>query len=594
MTWELRLENIAGIREGETRLEPGLNAVRGANWQGKSSLLHGIETAMGTEKPLTEGQIDGRVDLSTPEESTVIELARENGTVTRAGQPYLEDDYTQTCASLYAFLGTDNEVRAAVRRDENLEEVLTRPLDLENIDEKIADRKSERRQVETELDRVKEATTELPSLEDELTELETRLATLRDERDELERPGENADENREELTDARAERDEAAQRVERLDATIERTEAKLEERRDEREGLTVPETNVESSLAEEREALSDMHRKLDLLETVYSANKRVLDEDHLELVSDVDRGLVEDTVSCWVCGNDTTTDDIESSVAALGERVGELRSTVSEHEQRVEDLEETRQETKRAERRKRDLDDEIADLETKLADREESLERATTQYDELEERVASLSEAVAAENERLTEVESELKLLSTDHEETQERIEKLKNRAEQRSVLESEYESLTDEIEQLRNRKDERKRRTREAFDAAIRDILPRFNAGFETARLTSDFDLVVAREGREASLDALSEGELELLGIIAALAGHEAFDVAEDVPVILLDRLGALSDENLHLLVEYLRDRAPYLVFTAYPEYDEFDAHEISPERWCVVSNDMEYPSPR
>jgi DNA repair exonuclease SbcCD ATPase subunit len=594
MTWELHLENIAGIREGEATLEPGLNAVRGANWQGKSSLLHGIETAMGTEKPLTEGEAEGQVDLSTPDESTVVELARENGTVTKTGEPYLEDDYTRTCASLYGFLGTDNEVRGAVRRDENLEEVLTRPLDLENIEEKIADRKNERQQVDAELDRVKQAATELPSLEDELAQLETQLESLRNERDELERTREDSNEDQEELTDVRAERDEAAQRVERLEATIERTETKLEEQTAERENLTVPDSDTESSLTDKRDELSEMRRKLDLLETVYSANKRILDENHLELVSDVDRGLVEDTVSCWVCGNDAATDDIESHVATLGERVAELRSTVSEHEQRVEELEKTRQETKRAERRKRDLDDVIADLETKLADRKESLERATEQYNELEDRTASLSETVAEENERLTEVESDIKLLSTDHEETQERIEELEQRAEQQPVLESEYESLSTEIEQLRNRKDELKRRTREAFDAAIRDILPRFNAGFETARLTSNFNLVVAREGREASLDALSEGELELLGIIAALAGHEAFDVAEDVPVILLDRLGALSDENLHLLVEYLRDRAPYLVFTAYPEYDEFDAHEISPATWRVVSNDMEYPSPR
>jgi DNA repair ATPase RecN len=594
MTWDLQLTNIAGIRAGEATLEPGLNAVRGANWQGKSSLLHGIETAMGTEKPLTEGESDGRVTLSTPNTSTTVELVRENGTIQKTGESYLDDDYTRTCASLYAFLGTDNEVRSAVRRDENLEDVLTRPLDLENIDEKIADRKDERRQVETELDRAKQAASELPSLEDQLTQLETRLERLRDERDEFERTGEDSDERQAELTDARAERDEAAQRVERLEATIERTQATLEDRRDERESLSVPETDVESSLAEEREALSDVRRTLDLLETVYSANKRILDEDHLELVSDVDRSLVEDTVSCWVCGNDATTDDIESHIATLGDRVSELRSTVSEHEQRVDELEETRQEKKRAQRRQRDLDDEIADLESTLADRKASLERATERHEQLEDRVATLSESVAAENERLTEVESDIKLLRAEYEETQERIDGLETQAERRSVLESEYESLTTEIEDLRNRKDERKRRTRDAFDAAIEDILPRFNAGFETARLTADFDLVVAREGREASLDALSEGELELLGIVAALAAHEAFDVAADVPVILLDRLGALSDENLHILVEYLRDRAAYLVFTAYPEYDAFDAHEISPETWRVVSNDMEYPSPR
>ncbi|HET7325134.1 MAG TPA: archaea-specific SMC-related protein, partial [Halococcus sp.] len=512
MTWELHLKNIAGIREGRATLEPGLNAVRGANWQGKSSLLHGIETAMGTETPLTEGETDGRVELSTPDESTVVDLVRSKGTVTRTGEPYLEDDYTRTCASLYAFLGTENEVRRAVRNDENLMDVLLRPLDLENIEEQIADRKDERRRVEAELDRAREAANELPALEDELAHTETRLERLRDERDGFDRP-EDSDERRAALTDARAERDQLTNRIERLEATIERTETTLEERRAEREGLSVPETDVESSLADERDALSDVRRKLDLLETVYSANKRILDEGHLELVSEVDRSLVEDTVSCWVCGTETTADDIESRVATLGERVSQLRSAVTEHEQRVEQLEETQRETKRAKRRKRDLENEIADRETKLEDRKESLTRATERYNRLEDRVSALTETVAAENERLTEIESDIKLLSSERDETKERIENLKARAERKSLLEAEYDSLTSDIEALRNRTDERKRRMREAFDDAIADILPRFTLGFETARLTSEFDLVVAREGREADLAALSEGELELLG---------------------------------------------------------------------------------
>lgn len=594
MTWELQLDNIAGIREGEATIEPGLNAVRGANWQGKSSLLYGIRTAMGTETPLTEGESDGRVTLSTPDGSTTVDLVRKNGTVTKSGEPYLDDEYTRICASLYAFLGTDNEVRRVVRRGENLAEVLTRPLDLENIDEQIADHKHERRGVEAELDRAKEAASELPTLQAQLSQHETRLETLRAERDGFERTDEGTDERRVELTDARAERDQVAQRVERLEATIERTETKLAERTDEREDVTVPDTDVEASLAEEREALSETRNRLDLLQTVYSANKRIIDEGHLELVADVDRSLVGDTVSCWVCGNDATTEEFESQVATLGERVSTLRSTVTEREQRVEQLEAERREANEARRRRHDLDEEIADLEAKLADREDSLDRATERLDRLEDRVSTLSEDVAEENERLTEIESDIKLLTAEIDETEARIEELEGMADQRSTLESEYESLTSELERLRNRKDELERRTREAFDTAIADILPRFNVGFEAARLTPEFDLVVAREGREASLDALSEGELELLGIIAALAGHEAFDVADIVPVLLLDRLGGLSDENLHVLVEYLRTRAPYLVFTAYPEHEAFDAHEISPTNWHVVSNSMEYPTPQ
>lgn len=153
-------------------------------------------------------------------------------------------------------------------------------------------------------------------------------------------------------------------------------------------------------------------------------------------------------------------------------------------------------------------------------------------------------------------------------------------------MLDAEYDSLTEEITDLRNRKEEVKRRIREAFSSALDDLLEQFDTGFETARLTSTFDLVVARDGREAQLDALSEGERELLGFVAALAAYDAFDVGERVPVMLLDGLGGLASGNLQILVEYLADRTEYLVLTAYPEYEGFDGNELSPSDWQVVSH--------
>lgn len=587
MTWNLHLTNVAGIREGEAEFHPGVNAVRAANWQGKSSLLRGVETVMGTRTPLTEGEREGRAVLSTPEGEIEIELTRRNGSVVRSGEPYLESEGLRVRASLYAFLDETNEVRRAVRNGTDLAEVLTRPLEFEDIDAKIAARKDERRRVERELDRAEEAAEELPSVQSELTVIESELDDLTAKRDELDGDATEADETRERLTEARAERDRAASRAKRLENAIERTEATLEDRRAEREALTVPDVDVESDLADRRAELSAARRDLDLLQSIYSANKRLVEEGRLDLVADVERGLVEDTAQCWVCGADATVEAFEKRIEGLGQRVSELRTTVAEHEQRVEELETERREVTEAKRRQRDLDEEITDLETNLADREESLERATERIDDLDEEIDSLSATVVAEDERLTDIESEIKLLAARHEETAERRDELEATANKRSTLAEERDSLTAEIERLRNRKDELERRTRSAFDEAITELVPQFETSFETARLTADFDLVVARDGREASLDALSEGELELLGIVAALAGHEAFDVAEDVPVLLLDGLGALSDENLRILVEYLHERTPYLVFTAYPENGAFDAHEIDPTEWRVVSTD-------
>jgi len=114
VSWHLSLENIAGIQSAAATLEPGVNAVRASNWQGKSSFLAGIKTAFGTAMPLTEGQSTGRVVLQTDDEEITVELERTNGSVSQSGQPYLEDEYGRICAELFAFLDEDNDIRQAV------------------------------------------------------------------------------------------------------------------------------------------------------------------------------------------------------------------------------------------------------------------------------------------------------------------------------------------------------------------------------------------------------------------------------------------------------------------------------------------------
>jgi hypothetical protein len=146
---------------------------------------------------------------------------------------------------------------------------------------------------------------------------------------------------------------------------------------------------------------------------------------------------------------------------------------------------------------------------------------------------------------------------------------------------------LTAEIENLRTRKDRIRRQTRDSFRTHITELIDRFETGFETARLTDTFEIVVARDGREASLTALSQGERELLGIIAGIAGYEAFEMAADIPVLLLDNLGVLTDRNVEILIDHLRNRAEYLVFTSYPEHTAFAGNEIDVSDWSVISGD-------
>ena len=590
MTWDISISNVAGIRSGEATIDPSVNAIRGTNWQGKSSFIAAIETAMGTEAVLTEGEDEGHVELTTEDESVSVDLVRENGTVVREGTPLLADEQTRAAAALFMFLDDENDVRQAVRNHENLEDVLTRPLDFENIDEKIEDLTQERNQVERELEQAQDAADELPGKEETVRTLENELEDLEARRDQLvaqNGDGGDTDTQRDELSDAKAERDSVESQIERLERSVERTRDKLDERRDELEELEVPKTDedLEAEIAAEKERHRELEANAELLQSIYAPTKRLIDEERLDLITDVQRDIVGDTIECWTCGEETARDDIADNLRRLSDQIAELRSAAREKKERVDELQERRNEYKRASRRESDLESEIDTLESKLDERTESLDGSRERLDEIEARIDELSEEVQDSNDELTDLESEIKYTRARLEDARDDRDSLEARAEQREQLQTAYDELTEEITELRNRKTKIKRRTREAFDDAIQDLLSRFDVGFEMVRLTSNFDLVVARDGRESSLDALSEGELELLGIVACLAGYEAFDVTDDVPIMLLDGLGGLADQNLQTLIEYLSERVQYLVFTTYPENTQFEAHTIEPGEWSVVS---------
>jgi DNA repair exonuclease SbcCD ATPase subunit len=589
MTWNIEIERIAGILDGSATIKPGLNVVRGSNWQGKSSFIESIKTALGTSTELTEGADSGAVHLETPTGIYDVTLTRENSTVVCHGQPYLTDDYDVVRAELFACLDERNPVRRAVRAGENLEDVLLRPLDFQNIDSQIETLQREREQIETELSQAREAKKRLPSVQEKVTRLENEIEDLQTKRETIDGEAGRDDSSesvRRQLSQARTEQNQASNRVERLEQSIERTEQRLSERQEALDALEIPEYNdVEDTLAEARERLSQVERDAEVLQSVYSATEMVLSENRLELLTDVERDIDGDTVACWTCGSETTRSDLADRLDALGSELTALRAQKETYRDTVEELETQREEISQARRRKADLEEEIADLEATLADRQQSLEAARNRLEAAQADVARLSDRVDEAVAELSDVESEIKYREAELEETADELTQLETRAARVDALEADLESVRDDLAELRNRKDRIKREARDAFDTAMQDILSRFGTGFETARLTADFDIVVARDGQEASLDALSEGELELIGFVAALAGRQSFDVGDAVPLLLVDGLGGLDDDNLHTLIEYLQLGTEYLVFTAYPEYTAFDGREIDPTQWTVAN---------
>lgn len=606
--WDFKIENIGGICTGTTQLHPGVNAVQADNWQGKSSFLMAIQTVMGTTgldsetHPLTEGRDGGYVQLETDDDTYRVELSRESTAIDRTGNTFLDDYQDRVCAQLFAFLGEQNQIRAAVRNNGNLAELLRRPLDIENIDEKITEKQREQRQVQKRLESAEDAADRLPKVQKEITQLENEIEELRDQREQIEEKSSNVngvDENlRDRLSDERALRDRLGGQIDTLENKIEREESRLEEKKSKLDSLEAPsEPEYQADINEKQERANELRRQINLLEDLHSANKQALKDDYLSVVTDVERGVQEDQIECWVSGDTTTRSEINAKLDGLRQRFKDLRQERQELQEEINDIEQRRNRIRSVEKKQERLQSEISDLEMRIEANQEELKNRKEQLDEVVDTVARLEGEVEETDDEITDIESQIKLKERQLDDKRTKLSELESKAEKQDDHEEEYDEIVTKIEELRNRKKNKQLELVDQFDRAIDEIIARFAPGFESARLDpktdpsgeiTDFELIVARDGREANLDALSQGEVELVGIVAALAGYKTFDVSDRVPVILLDGIGALTKSHTHDLVDYLMDETEYLVTTAYPESGDFSGHKVTPDKWQVVSDEQ------
>lgn len=610
--WNLQIENIAGIKSGSATLEQGTNIVQASNFQGKSSLLKAIQTAMGTTgrdehtHPLTEGQSEGYAELDTGNDTYRVELSREGRSVIRSGNPYLTDDTDITCAHLFAFLGEDNPIRSAVREgnNERLTELLMEPLNVEKIDAQIAELQNEKNSIENDIKEAERANKKLPKAQEEVTRLEKELEEARERKDELEEQVDEDSEQKElsdKLSEKRSRLNNTKNTIKKLESRIERKKSNLEDKQDDLDDLEIPsEPKINTDINEKEERINELDLQIDLLRRVHSANKQVLDDEEVELVSDVEHSIDGDKVVCWLSGDTTTVDQIEEQLRQLNEKRLELREEKSELESEVDEIEKKKR-TIRTKRRKRDkLEDEIGNLKLDIQEDEQELEQSEDRVENLREEIEELEsqyEEVQEDlNEDLTDVRTEIGSLETQLKNSREDLEELDEAAGEADDLRDELDTVKEEIADLRDRRDRKHKEFESRFETAMDNMLDQFAPGFETVRLdrrvnedgsTKDFELTVVRNSQDTSVENLSEGEIELIGFVTALAGHQAFNVDEVVPVILVDGIGQLAAEHIKGLTEFLEGASDMLVTTAYPEAGDFGGHSLSPDDWDVVSDE-------
>lgn len=556
--------------------------------------------------PLTEGTDSGSVSLETPTDTYTVTIDRDSRrSYSRTGTPYLTSESDQQAARLFAFLGENNPIRTAVRNGDNLTEYLQEPLDIAAINHQIKNLRSDRRQLRTKIENAETAAERLPNLQATVAQLETDLVELRKEKDKLEETSQaktKAGDLSDELSERQTELKTITREIDRLKSTLTNKKSEVETKQEELNSVSISEVPDLSDIETKKDRIGSLGAQISLFEELYRANKNLLRSAHLDTLTRVERTLAEDEVDCWVCGETVPVDQMESHIERIDDRITELQDEKQELEETIEEVETRKQEAQEQRRRRDRLENRIGTLRQQIDEHTADLQGAQQRKEELQSEISDLEselEDVETEyNEELTDLKTNIRDLEQQLEAKQDELESVETQKGDLDDLRQQESDLKDQIESLQRQKTETQQQLCVEFEQTITDIIERFDPGFEYARLETitneqtgdieEFELYIAREGRETTVSALSEGEIELIGVAVALAAHRVYNIADTVPCILIDGISQLASEHLRSLISYLEDTADILVTAAYPEAGEFDGEVISPDSWHLVSEEQ------
>lgn len=622
---ELSVQNIGGIDETSVTFRPGITVLSGRNATYRTSLLEAVMAALGSDDVSMKADAEqANVELTVNGETYTRTFERRQGTVQTGGEPYLSDP---TVADLFTFLLESNELRQAVATDAEFRDLVMRPVDTDAIQAEIERLLEERRSVSEELEELDEMKGRLPSLETQRAQLREDIDETETQLQEIEAEIQSRDENLEQQKREQAELDAKLDQLSEKRSTLEDVRYRLETEQESLDSLQSEKRELDDayeSLSEapvgETEEISariedlrarkqELDSELNELRSAIGFNEELLDgtgetlnralDDGSEQDSLTDELLPEETVTCWTCGSQVTTDEIETTLEKLRTLSQETVGEINDIDEELEELQDRKQTLKEKQRRREELEQRRSEIVTQIESTEASIERLSDRRDALREDIQEIEQSVEAErsesyaeildlHKEANELEYELGRLETNIQNVQEAIADIESRLEDEDQLKDRRETISDEIAELRTRIEQLEQRAIEEFNehmSAVLDLLEYENInriwlerkettvreGRQKVQKTL-FELHVVRQTEsgtvyEDTVDNLSESEREVTGLIFALAGYLAHEVHETVPFVLLDSLEAIDSQRIAALVQYLEDYAEYLVVALLPE---------------------------
>lgn len=637
----IEVENIGGIRSTSVDIEKGVTVLTGENATNRTSLLQAIMASLGSERATLKGDAEGgTVTLSFGTEVYNRSLTASDGDVHFDGQPYLDD---VTLADLYAFLLENNEARRAIALDRDLREVIMRPIDTEEIEQRIRSLQSERDEIDSELDELADLRDKLPSLREKKERIEADIDEMESRLENKKRALANAESTVQRSTEATKMHESLVEKLGSKRTELQRSESRIDSERESLDSLQTEKDKLETKLADLQAVPDNRRSEIDAeinrlrgrvqeikstvtdMQSLIQFNEEFLEGDQSFLT---EMGTAEgsqeeavtdkllsgaDSVRCWTCGNTVDTSQIEATVAdlqsvrndrmderqSLEQRIEELKSEQSTLNRRQETYERTKKKLAEVEA---EIDRRTSTLETLKKNRTDLREQVENLEGEVEDHESEDREELVALQKEVSRLEVELDDRRDDLDDLRSQITATEDRLTERSDLEDRRATVTEEIADFRSRVEDLQTDAVEAFNTHMERLLEHLEynnleriwieqteAEVKKGRrkVTEDrFDLHIVRSTESGSVyedtvDHLSESEREVTGLVFALAGYLVHEVHDEVPFMILDSIEAIDSDRIAALVEYLEPFADYLVVALLEE----DAAAL-PDRYPRISS--------
>ena len=587
----LKSENIGGLLgEHALAFRRGLNLILARNAVGASSTKDAIKLALGGEEGLEfmlhELARNGRAELIFEGEKHWCSLERtKDGSVVIDGKdPYVKDPY------LAAAVVVDEAHPLAELTDDNMHSFLRRISGAESLESECNRLKQT---IEKQRQKLKAADEKRLSFTEQITQdtavLAGREATLKDELNVKEERLQGTkklvepqnehklEEQRRKVVKIKADLDAAKSELNDLFSQRAKLVAKIKEAKEANDEKVDLRKLKESK--HQLDALIQAHTKLMLIFSSYAELIDIAAENG-GVAERVDINLE----ACPICQlfSSVKCNLPRISSSARGKTVS--RALETERSKREKTSKEREHELKEFVI----LDERLKDTDTRLREDREAAHQLNTKIQVTENEVKELTDVYIKSRRHLDEI-SERQAAEFDVGSLKTEIEKLREERHVALAKKKEYADAADEVTKCQNqlRKSEGElAQTRTTLRKLIDEARLKFNIeaaaimkeiglkGFRDLSLDEGFRAVIVRskEGKEFSekLGELSSSEAAVIRILIAFAAKQAY--LPEVPIFAIDTITtALDAERFTSLLEYLRDKIPFLIATALdPQKDQ------------------------